>query len=145
MLFAVVVTGLTAHWASQIVRQIVTRTPAPFPVECRPGVRALIAEVRVARRVAAAAGGNEAAALSRFRASLGPAWQARDALGSVCRCDPQARAALRDVDLWRYAEENSVRYDAAEVAGRRRAVQAREAELFGAPGAEPVEMPSLPH
>jgi hypothetical protein len=143
VLFVVVVSSLTTIWALQIIRQLTVAQPAPGPVQCRPGVRALIDSVRQARHAAREAGGGEVSALARFRSTLGPAWKSRDELAAMCRDDREAGNALREVDLWRYAEENAVRYEAAELNARRKAVRSLEARLFGADQGGKAPAPAL--
>jgi hypothetical protein len=133
VLFVLFVVGLTTHWAIQIVRQLGAGASEPGTVACRPGVRALIGAVRAARQAAARAEGNETTAVSQFRTTLGPTWQTRNAVTAACRQDPEAQRALAEIDLWRYAEENAVRTEAAELAVRRRTVHALELGGFGAP------------
>ncbi len=125
-----VVSALTALWAGQIVQQVLVHPPPEAPTECRPGVRALIDAVRRARHAAAEETGGEKQSLARFRAALAPAWRVRPDLSAACAGDPAASQALREVDLLRYAEEHAVRYEAAELALRRRRVLAIEASLF---------------
>jgi hypothetical protein len=85
--------------------------------------------------------------LHRFRLALEPEWSQRTALDRRCRGDHQALRALAVVDELRYAEESAVRYESADLAHRRRQVQALEHEMFGsapaAPG--PVERRQVPH
>ena len=88
--------------------------------ECRPGVEALMASIPTARNAAAEGPGGERAALDRFRRSLAPVWAQRAALTAACAGDADAQAGLQAVDELRYAEENHVRYEAAEVTKRRR-------------------------
>jgi hypothetical protein len=131
-LFALIVTTFTAVWSVQILLQVTTPDHEATDLECRPGVRELLIAVRHARRAAAEETGGERAALQRFRTTLRPAWSSRDQLTDLCQHDPEALRALREVDLLRYAEEHAVRYEAVELARRRRRIRAVEAHLFGA-------------
>jgi len=130
VLFVTAVSALTALWTWQIVEQLVAHGSGAAPAQCRPGVRALIDAMRRARRAAAEETGGEKQALARFRAALAPAWRARPDLDAACAGDPAASQALRKIDSLRYAEEHAVRYEAAELARRRRQVLAVEASLF---------------
>ena len=71
-------------------------------------------------RTGGGGGGNprRASRGGRFRAALDPEWSLRPALSRACRDDEQGRRLLREIDQWRYAEERSVRSDAADVARR---------------------------
>jgi hypothetical protein len=62
--------------------------------------------------------------MQRFREALLPEWSARGGLGVRCQGDREATMALGEVDRLRYAEEHALRYEALDVAGRRRAVAA---------------------
>ena len=137
MIFIAVVSGLTALWAGQIVQQVMGDGGGTASVDCRPGVRALIDAVRRARRAAAKETGGEKQALARFRAALAPAWRVRPDLNAACAGDPAASKALKEIDLLRYAEEHAVRYEAAELARRRRRVLAIETSLFAPGGPAP--------
>jgi hypothetical protein len=138
----VVVTGLTAMWTVQIIRQVYPSRPETPRLQCRPALRDLIHAVRAARSAAASETGGERAAVKRFRAALGPSWQARAQLTEACQADPEALRALREVDLLRYAEEHAVRYEVQELALRRRRVRTLEKTLFGAPATLPPPGPS---
>jgi hypothetical protein len=127
----VIVTAVTAAWTVQILQQVSCPDPASVQVECRTGVRRLLVAVRSARRAAAEEPGGERAALKRFRSTLQPVWQWRHQLTEACAHDADALRALREVDLLRYAEEHAVRYEAVELARRRRRIRAVEATLFG--------------
>jgi hypothetical protein len=130
VIFSIFVVGITGTFTSQIIRQVWFPTARnPGPSTCRDGVRGLIAAVRRAREAAAAETGGERAALSRFRERLAPEWDGRDGLGISCQGDPLGERALRDVDRLRYGEEHAIRYEAVDLADRRRTVQSLEREL----------------
>lgn len=153
--FAAIVTAFTVTWSLQIMRQAFAPEPTPAKVECRPGVRALIQALRRARGSAAAQTGGERAALAQFRAAIRPEWETRAQVSAACRTDRKALKVLHEIDLLRYAEEHAVRYEAVELARRRRRIQALEAALFGDEGADaagrpqadasPVESRPRPH
>jgi hypothetical protein len=138
----VIVTALTAIWSVQILQQVSCPDSVSVQLECRPGVRELLIAMRSARRAAAEETGGERAALKRFRATLQPVWRWRDQLTDACQHDADALRALREVDLLRYAEEHAVRYEAVELARRRRRIRAVEATLFGASSQPSPEQPS---
>lgn len=132
-LFATIVSTMTGIWTVQIIRQVWFPEPVEARVDCREGLRALIASVARARAAAAAEAGGERQAMARFRAELDPAWRLRDAIGRACEPDRQAMRALGDIDRLRYAEEHAVRYGAVDLAQRRRRVQELERTLLGPP------------
>jgi hypothetical protein len=122
-----VVTAFTAVCSFQIIQQAWATPPPSESVvgrECRPGIADLIKAVRRARMAAANATGGEREAMQRFREALLPEWSERPAFGTRCAGDPEATHALGEVDRLRYAEEHALRYEALDVAGRRRAVEA---------------------
>jgi len=119
----VVVATFTLVCSVQIIRQAWSAPPAEVNVDCRPGIEGLIAAVRRARAAAANGTGGEREALQRFREALLPEWAARGGLQVRCRDDREATRALGEVDRLRYAEEHALRYEALDVAGRRREVE----------------------
>jgi hypothetical protein len=125
----VLVTTFTGVCAVQIIEQAWRPPPSEATLDCRPGIASLITAVRRARAVAANATGGERESMQRFREALLPEWSVRGGLGTRCQGDPEATAALGEVDRLRYAEEHALRYEALDVAGRRRAVAAIAAKL----------------
>ena len=124
----VLVTTFTAVCSVQIIEQAWAMTspsgePAPG-VQCGPGLMGLITAVRRARAAAANGTGGEREALQRFRDGLLPEWASRPDLGARCAGDAEATRALGEVDRLRYAEEHALRYEALDIAGRRRSVEA---------------------
>lgn len=73
--------------------------------------------------------GGEREAVAGFRSALGPEWSAREGLEARCAGDPEALRSVGDVDRLRFAEEHALRYEALDVAGRRRRVLALEKRL----------------
>ena len=130
VVFGTIVSAITALWSLQIIRQVWFDESAEA-VECRPGLRALIDSVRRARTAAAEEGGGERQALARFRAEVEDAWRLRSSVGRACRSDRAALLALPEVDRLRYAEEHAVRYEAVDLAHRRRRVRELEKQLWG--------------
>lgn len=130
-LFAVIVCGITLTWTVQIIVQTFTPAGRAGDASCRSGAVALIGAVRRARLEADAETGGERAAVTRFRAALSPDWDSRDALGISCRGDSEAERALREIDRLRYAEEHATRYEAVDLARRRRDVATLERTLGG--------------
>src|SRR5262245_13423307 len=124
--FAVLVSSMTAHWTYQVLRQVWVKDPEIVTVQCRYGVRGLSQAVRRARSAAAAATGDERAALAEFRSALLPEWVSRPALAKACLGDRDALKALEELDALRYAEEHAVRYEAMGLAPQRRRVHALE-------------------
>ncbi|MFO0569818.1 MAG: hypothetical protein U0263_29480 [Polyangiaceae bacterium] len=129
VLFGLVVSGITLTWSAEIVAQAFFPKASAAPASCREGVLQLISAVRRARRAADEETGGERAAVARFRAALSPEWDARDALGPACGADARLEHALREVDRLRYAEEHATRYEAVDLARRRREVLTLEREL----------------
>lgn len=129
VVFALLVSGITLTWTAQIIRQTFFPAGTAATASCRPGVLALIGAVRRARQSADAETGGERAAVARFRAALAPEWDGRDALGVTCRGDAVGERALREVDRLRFAEEHATRYEAVDLARRRREVASLERQL----------------
>ena len=119
----VIVTTFTVVCSIQIIQQAWRAPASNAAVDCRPGIEGLISAVRRARVAAANGTGGEREAIQRFREALLPEWAARGALEGRCQGDPEAVRALGEVDRLRYAEEHALRYEALDVAGRRRAVE----------------------
>jgi hypothetical protein len=122
--FGLIVSGATASWTIQILFAVFAPPVQAVATECRGGTRGLLVAVRRARLAAASESGDERAALGRFRAALEPEWNTRTSLDSICRSDANARAALKEIDALRYAEEHAVRYEAVGLAPQRRRVKA---------------------
>ena len=122
--FGVIVSGATATWTIQILFAVFAPPVQTVAKECHSGTRDLLTAVRRASLAAASESGDERAALGRFRAALEPEWSTRTSLDSVCQSDPEARAALTEIDALRYAEEHAVRYEAVGLAPQRRRAQA---------------------
>lgn len=117
--FALVVGGFTLTCAVQILTQIFSpptseSTPPAWAgaPDCRAGLGALRAAVVRARRVVLHSGLDESPALAAFRRELTPEWRFRAELEQSCP-HSDARAALEQLDEFRYAEEHAVRYEAA--------------------------------
>lgn len=127
--FMLVVSGMTLAWTVQIIQQVWFRPASATSEHCRSKIAGLITAVRRARQEADAETGGERAAVQRFRGALRPEWDSRDALDSACHGDPLAERALRDVDRLRYAEEHATRYEAVDLAERRRGIAIMEKKL----------------
>lgn len=129
-MFVLLVVGFTAVCSAQILVQVFGKAPVhDVSTNCRQGLLALIGAVRRARAAAAAETGGERAALARFRAALEPEWSDKPTLDVACRSDAEAQRALGEIELLRYAEEHAVRYEAVDLAPRRRRVRALEERL----------------
>lgn len=128
--FAIPVAGITALWSFQILG-VVFAAPPEATVACKDGLLGLEQAVRRARQAAAGEPNGERAALDSFRAALRPEWDHRPGLERACDDDPRTRAALREIDALRYAEEHAVRYEAGAVADQRRRTDDLVRELRG--------------
>lgn len=129
VIFGLIVSGITANFSIQIIRQVWFEKPVPAAIGCAEGQRSLVDSVRRARLAAAAETGGERVALARFRGELQGAWRLRGAIGDACASDPAALRALAEIDRLRFAEEHAVRYEAVDLAGRRRRVRALDSAL----------------
>jgi hypothetical protein len=121
VVFSLLVASFTAVWTVQICLQVWAPRVPEGTFECRPGVTALFASLELAREAAAQQNG-EQAALAAFRSGLARAWEAQPALLGSCRSDRVGAEALHEVTRLRYAEEHAVRYEAHDLAPRRRLV-----------------------
>jgi hypothetical protein len=129
-LFVLVVAAFTGICSVQILVEVFGRhAGTPSAASCRRGLMTLIGAVRRARAAAEAETGGERAALARFRAELEPQWSERPALDATCRADAESLRAIGEIERLRYAEEHAVRYEAADLASRRRRVRALEQKL----------------
>jgi hypothetical protein len=122
-------TLFTVVCSIEIIVQAWTPTKTPTDLDCPEGTKRLIAAVRRARAAASEAQGGEREAVARFREALEPEWSMRTAIGERCKPDEQATQALGEVDRLRYAEEHALRYEALDIASRRRRVEAIEERL----------------
>ena len=141
VVFSLIMVFATGSWTYQILRAVFSPPVVTVATECRTGVRGLLVAVRRARQAAASETGDERAALARFRTALGPEWNSRASLESICLPDAKAYAALAEIDALRYAEEHAVRYEAVGLAPQRRRVQALYETLFASDG---LISPALP-
>lgn len=127
--FAAIMSLFVVVCSAQILYQGFTASEAARAPQCKEGIHNLIVGVRKARQAAALEVQGERAAMARFRGALLAAWQARKTLEAQCQADSWAKAALRAVDEWRWAEENAVRYESVDLAPSRRRIQSIEAHL----------------
>ncbi len=139
--YALIVVSATALWTGEILLTVFAPPVVAMASGCHDGTRRLLLAVRRARMAAASQGGDERAALARFRAELEPDWSTRTSLNAICRPDAKAQAALTEIDALRYAEEHAVRYEAVGLAPQRRRVQALYETLFESDG---LQSPALP-
>ena len=121
VVFSLLVAAFTAVWTIQICLQVWAPRVPEGSFDCRPGVIALFESLEQARAAAAQQNG-EQAALAAFRGVLARAWEAQPALIGSCRSDHVGAEALHEVTRLRYAEEHAVRYEAHDLAPRRRLV-----------------------
>jgi hypothetical protein len=119
--FSAIVASFTVVCTVQICMQVWAPHVAKQPVACRSGIIALGKALEQARLAAAQQDG-EQAALARFRAQLDAAWKLEPAVARACASDRQGVEALRELVQLRYAEEHAVRYEAPDLAARRREV-----------------------
>jgi hypothetical protein len=121
VVFSLLVATFTAVCTVQICLQVWAPRVPEGTFECRSGVIALFESLERAREAAAQQNG-EQAALAAFRSALARAWEAQPALAGSCRSDRVGEEALHEVIRLRYAEEHAVRYEAHDLAPRRRLV-----------------------
>ena len=100
----------------------VLATHGTEPIDCRTGLRSLAGAVDDARAASERVETSPEDALARFRAALQPAWNDRDRVDLACKKDEKLSAAFDTIERLRYAEENSVRRDARDLAPLRRKV-----------------------
>jgi hypothetical protein len=143
VLFGILVSGATAIWTVQIIRQVWWPPFQESAVDCGTGLAGLAGAITRARLAAARESGDERAALARFRRALEPEWIARSGVEARCEGDPEALSSLRDLDALRYAEEHAVRYETVDLAPLRRRVESMQQKL-GPRAAFPASPGSLP-
>lgn len=129
-MLATIVTTFTAVCSIQIIQQAWSPPGHPGTLECRDGVMGLIRAVHRAREAAARSSGGERSALEMFRRTLEPEWSLRADLSGKCAKDAVMSKALPKIDRLRYAEEHALRYEALDVASRRREVDAIQERLL---------------
>jgi hypothetical protein len=114
--------GLTILVCYNVLSTTLTPPLTATPLGCADGARQLYDATERARRSAANELDGERAALAKFRAALAPEWNAYGTIRARCKAngDPRGLAALRSVELLRYAEERAVRYDALDLSRLRR-------------------------
>lgn len=129
VLLVVLLTTFTAVCSVQIIQQAWNPPGWTGGATCREGTLGLIGAVHRAREAAARSTGGERVALAMFRGALEPEWSLRADLGRRCATEPSIRRALPQIDRLRFAEEHALRYEALDVAGWRREVDAIEQRL----------------
>lgn len=96
-----------------------TLFPDRLPTElgCRQGTQALFRAVEQAREKTSHLAQPEREALSIFRSEIEPIWSKFHTISEKCvrDGDKDALSALRTVELLRYAEERTVRYQAIDL------------------------------
>jgi hypothetical protein len=127
--FALLVAVPTLLWTRQIMLALFYPEPGPAPESCRAGLLGLLQGVERARLAARSESEGERQSLERFRTALGPAWEGRGALDSLCDRRPEDGKRLREIDALRYAEEHAVRYEATALAHQRQRARELEQEL----------------
>lgn len=119
---AVLSVTLTTVLSLRVLDRTLWPDAEPSPEACEIGVRKLYLAVERARSRAEISTQGEAAALGAFREALGPEWDHFDSIARRCSLarSPAAQNALRQVELLRYAEERTVRYQALDLSRLRR-------------------------
>lgn len=128
-LFAAVVAIPTLVWTYQIMLALFYPEPGVRPTSCRAGTRGLLDGLNHARLAGREESSGERESLARFRAALGPAWEGRGELDTLCAGSQKDRDRLREIDALRYAEEHAVRYEATALAHQRQRARELEHEL----------------
>jgi hypothetical protein len=128
-LFAALVAIPTLLWTYQIMLALFYPPPGLRPASCHAGARGLLEGLNQARQAARGENAGERQSLARFRAALGPAWESRAELDSLCAQSQKDRDRLREIDALRYAEEHAVRYEATALAHQRQRARELEHEL----------------
>jgi hypothetical protein len=119
--FAAVVASFTLVCTVQICLQVWAPPVVDQPIECRPGV-VMLHDALEQARLAAAQQEGEQAALARFRAAVAAPWRLEPTVARACAGNRVGGEALRELVRLRYAEEHAVRYEASDLAARRRQV-----------------------
>ena len=130
--YYVVVVAFIVLAAGNVTWQVWTPAFRSYPaVDCKAGLRELIAAVERAREAAGSlAESGEGTALAQFRSELSPEWDRHDKVAASCRSDQKLAVALDVIERLRYAEERAVRREVTDLAPLRRKVgQIRTNEL----------------
>jgi hypothetical protein len=120
----VVFSAIVASFVGVCTVQICLQVWAPkitAESECRSGVVTLRDALEQARLAAAQEEG-EQAALARFRSIVTSPWKLEPAVARACASDRAGSEALQELVRLRYAEEHAIRYEASDLAARRRQV-----------------------
>lgn len=131
LIFGLMVALPTIVWATQVIVQAFSN-PDPGGVECRSGLRQLLAALDSAQQ-SASPHADETEALAAFRASLGTAWDEPRVVRAACKSDPELLAYYGRLERLRYAEEHAVRYATRGLAADRNAVNALRSKLEARP------------
>lgn len=113
---------LSAVSTYQILRASLSPDIVATEHTCRSGTQALYQSLEAARLKVGQTTLAERDALNTFRSQLSPVWDQAPAVRALCKKsgDKQALQALRSVELLRYAEERTVRYNAIDLTKWRR-------------------------
>lgn len=132
---------LTTILTLRVLSRTLWPDASPSAEACEVGVRRLYLAVERARGRAEISTQGEATALAAFRDALEPEWTRFDSVAKRCTLDrtPAAQSALRQVELLRYAEERTVRYQALDLSRLRRNTPL-VVESLGSP-ASPLTIP----
>ena len=132
LLLAGLVTAFTAVCSVEIILQAWGEPHPIAPTSCREGVLGLVRAVHRARQTAGKIP-SERGSIVRFRGALDPEWATAPSIERSCSGSLELARDLEEVVRFRYAEERALRYEAIEVAGRRRAVAEIERRLLPGP------------
>lgn len=121
VVFGLVVGVITVNFSTQIIVQAFGLGESEAPTSCEVGLRELLEGVEAARRSAAPVQ-DEAQAVQAFRVALGPRWQSWAGVKAACEQAPEQLRRFELLMRLRFAEEQTVRYEARGVATDRREV-----------------------
>jgi len=128
-LFSLLIGAFTVVCSAQVLYQGFSTKTGPSSIDCRSGLRGLARSLERARAEASAALPGERTRLAQFRVALAREWSERDEIEKLCENDSWATKALSQIDRLRWAEEQAVRYESADLAPSRKRVLAIEKTL----------------
>lgn len=139
-LFALLIGTFTIVCSAQVLIQGFSErssASAGADIECREGLRALVAALSDARSRAKSADPEERSRLMQFRDAVRGTWKNRYEIERRCKADPWALKALEQIDELRWAEEHAVRYESANLAPSRQQVSEIEKVLADSTSTKP--------
>lgn len=121
--FILILTSFIVVAGTQVMTQgFSTPEAGPAPTSCREGLQALI-EALDRASLAPHDQDSERQRLTRFRESVTGPWSSLGKVERACSTDPSAAGALRALQRYRYALEESVRVSSTDLSPSRAAVQ----------------------